>query len=190
MFRLRESLLDLQKGFLYLAESKNVGILYHFISPENLGLILSRKLMKPLAGSQPMSIKKKYLHYKNDTGDSIFYGISTTRNPLWKPNSGQPWNVIRLTLDGDKISNKYPIKSYNDFWKFQDFSSRKRNAADEFYAQAEEKIITDKNGLKNPIDYIIKIDVLESAKEDFDKEGLEKYLSGINVIFVQNFNSR
>jgi hypothetical protein len=170
--------------------SKQVGKLYLFISPDKLSLATTSGRMKPLVGTQPMDIRKKSLHYKNEKGDSIFYGVSTTRNPNWKPNETAHhgyWDVIRLTLDGDKISTKYPVKSYNDFWKSDDYAKRKRSSEDEFYAQSEEKIITDKYGFKDWMKYLLAVDVLEEAKDEFIALKLD--FKNIPVSFVKDFSN-
>lgn len=169
------------------ALSKSVGDLYRFCSPEGLALSFAHNAIKPLAGSQPMEIRKDLLHYKNDRGESVFYGVSTTRNPIWKPEGGQPWGPIRLTLDGAALSQKYKIASYNDFWKAEDYA-KKKMSTDEFYSQAEEKVITDRHGIKDFKKYIKQVDVLEEERESFIKEGLDKKLSGVPVNFVTKFS--
>jgi hypothetical protein len=170
--------------------SKQLGKLYLFISPDKLSLATTSGIMKPLAGTQPMDVKKKSLHYKTTKGDSVFYGVSTTRNPNWKPNETLThgyWDVIRLTLDGDKISTKYPVKSYNDFWKSDDYAKRKRSSKDEFYAQSEEKIITDKYGFKGWMKYLLAVDVLEEAKDEFIALKLD--FKNVPVSFVKDFSN-
>jgi len=166
------------------------GKLYLFISPDKLSLAAKSNTMKPLAGSQPMDVKKRNLNYKTKQGVSIFYGVSTTRNPNWKPNetaSSGYWDVIRLTLDGNKISTKYPVKSYNDFWKNKDYSQLKRSSKDEFYAQSEEKIITDKHGVKDWTKYLLAVDVLEEAKDEFINLKLD--FKNVPVSFVKDFSN-
>lgn len=142
---------------------------------------------------------KKLLHYINDYGEHVFWGISTTRNPIWKPNETSRhgyWGPIRVTLDGDKLSTKYKIVSYNDFWKFGDQS---RKLKDAFYNQSEEKIITKADGIPNWSKYVISVEVLDSEREladagfknNFTARGLDKLLTkaGIPWKYVSKFSS-
>ena len=184
-----------------IISSKPIGKLYHFISPDHLAMAMISGVMRPFWGgcSQPMDIKKKYIrqppkHYKSDRKESLFYGVSTTRNPNWQPKeylrgsetSSLYWDVIRLTLDGDKIGTKYPVKSYNDFWKSEKYSQLKRTSKDEFYAQSEEKIITDENGFKDWFKYLLAVDVLEEVKDEFDALDLD--FKNVPVSFVRDFS--
>jgi hypothetical protein len=170
--------------------AKQVGKLYLFISPDSLSLAVKSGTMKPLGSTQPMEMKKKYTHHQDDTMGHVFLGVSTTRNPHWRPNLKEGghgyWNVIRLTLDGDKISNKYPIKPYNDFWKWDDYAKKKRSD-DEFYSQSENKIITDRGGFKGWLKYLLAIDVLNEAKDEFESLKLDTYLKNIHINYVEKF---
>jgi hypothetical protein len=171
---------------------KSVGKLYLFLSPEKLEIALKSGVMRPLGSSQPMAMRKKALLYKNSfSGDSVFNGISTTRNKAWKPNETLKhgyWAEIRLTLDGDKLSHNHLLVPYNDFWKFDDYAKKKRDSKDEFYSQSETKIVTDKNGLKNWTKYLLAVDVLEDVRDTFEKMDLQKYLKNVPVRFVNKFS--
>jgi hypothetical protein len=169
--------------------AKRVGKLYIFLSPDKLAAAVRSGVMKPLGGTQPkeQGVKEKNLHYRNDRGEAVFHGVSTTRNAHWKPKEHSSrdkgyWDTIRLTLDGDRISERHPIRSYNDFWKWESYSERKLK--DPFYAQSEEKIITDEKGFKGWMRYLLAVDVLDVAKEAFEEKNLT---FDVPVSFVSSF---
>lgn len=174
--------------------SKPLGNLYHFIAVHKLAEALKSGNLIPHGGSQPMDMKKKYLSYKNDRGEAIFQGVSTTRNPTWKPTNIEHnkdpdrhyWAKVRLTFDGAKISSRYKVKSYNDFWKDEMYPLKKRDE-DGFYAQAEEKIITDKHGVRNFLKYVTAVEALEGVRAEFEKE-IGDRLGDIPVTFVKQFS--
>lgn len=95
------------------------------------------------------------------------------------------WESVRLTLDGTKISQKHRVKSYNDFWQDPDYARKKRDRGTQFYAQSEEKIVTDKNGIKDWMQYLLAVDVLEDARNEF--ESLKLDFKNVPVRFVKNF---
>ena len=83
-------------------EAKQVGELYHFTTIERFDQIILTKVLKP-----------SYNHVYGS-------GISFTRNKNFQKDVYYFQDkVIRLTLDGDKLSNQYKIKPYQDS-NFQD----------------------------------------------------------------------
>lgn len=83
-----------------LNEGKRVGNLYHFTNEESLDKILSDD---KLLGS-----------FMYEVGDAELRGVSTSRNK--NLNYDRERNNIRITLDGDMISNNYKIKP-RDYWE-------------------------------------------------------------------------
>jgi hypothetical protein len=85
-----------------LNEGKQVGPLYHYTSTDALKSILQSNKIK---GSFMYEVNEKEL-----------YGVSTTRNKNFQYDP-QRTNV-RITLDGDKLSNNYKITP-RDYWERQ-----------------------------------------------------------------------
>ena len=96
-----------------LNEAKQVGILYHYTSKAGLKSILD---------SNELNITTE--SYRDHT----LYFISFTRNKNFH-RKGNNWNVktdYRITIDGDKLSNKYKIQpfayvpgwDYTDNWEY------------------------------------------------------------------------
>lgn len=134
-------LLDLVK------ESKQIGILYHFTNssflnniktqgikfePDNSGLYPNQFY---IAATRDKSGKGlfKYLDYKNLD--------------------------VRITLDGNKISERYKIKPINveNIWNMDDFEEEGEPIISKFTEFFEERILSNKEGYLDP-KYFISID--------------------------------
>ena len=92
-----------------LKEAKQVGILYHYTSKDGLKGVLDSNQLK--------ATKEHYL------GTDLYY-ISFTRNKNFH-KKGANWNVktdYRITIDGNKLSNKYKIQpfTYQPGWDYED----------------------------------------------------------------------
>jgi len=124
-----------------LNEAKQVGILYHYTSKAGLKSILD---------SNELNITTE--SYRDHT----LYFISFTRNKNFH-RKGNNWNVktdYRITIDGDKLSNKYKIQpfayvpgwDYTDNWEYDwledESESDRRNFFDATsqYDEQEERI--------------------------------------------------
>jgi hypothetical protein len=121
----------------YLNESKSVGKLYHFTDENSLEKILNDNKM---IGS-----------FMYEIGDVELYGVSTTRNK--NLNYDHTKNNIRITLNGDMLSNNYKIQP-RDYWE------RQYNVLDnpQTIDEDEEVILTPKGYIFNIKKYIISID--------------------------------
>jgi hypothetical protein len=141
-----------RKGNIWkdIKEAKQVGKLYHFTSKNNLEKILSSN---KLNGS---------FMYELENGDEL-YGVSTSRNK----NLFYDKNNIRITLDGDKLSNNYKIKP-RDYWY------REYNIPDnpQTVDEDEEVILTPNNYIFDVKKYILDIEEAENISED---ESLHKW---------------
>lgn len=120
-----------------LNEGKRVGNLYHFTNEESLDKILSDD---KLLGS-----------FMYEVGDAELRGVSTSRNK--NLNYDRERNNIRITLDGDMISNNYKIKP-RDYWE------RVYNVPDnpQTIDEDEEVIITPIGYISNIKKYIVRIE--------------------------------
>lgn len=92
-----------------LKEGKQVGLLYHYTSKEGLKGILK---------SDQLDVSAELYQ-----GHELYY-VSFTRNKNFH-KKGANWNVktdYRITIDGDKLSNKYKIQpfAYNPGWDYTD----------------------------------------------------------------------
>jgi hypothetical protein len=139
---------DIWKG---LKEGKQVGLLYHFTKTGNLIGILQSNILK--ASDQWAT---------NDDPRPI---NSFTRNKNGWDVGGFPTDV-RITIDGDKLSNKYKIQPFD-----MDFG------VDEM----EERIYKDIPNIK---DYILGITILDDEYSGWrmDKDILNNLYPNINII--------
>lgn len=123
-----------------LVERKQVGKLYHFTSKSNIKHI---KECNCLLG-------KKYGNVKFSDQGSYF--ISTTRDK--NLHKSFPVGVaveVRITLDGDKLSDKYKIFPFNFF--------KDEGLAAFMLDEKEERIdLGKKPSLQNLSDYVLAID--------------------------------
>jgi len=110
-----------------LNEGKQVGILYHFTDMSSLIKILETNILKA---------SNKFEKEKPPT-------VSLTRDKLAdiRGVGGTGTKTVRISIDGDKLSNKYKIQP------FQDPKIKKD--------EMEEKVLT--NGIDNFSNYVIKI---------------------------------
>lgn len=112
----------------FIKESKQVGIIYHFTLLENLFSILDKNAIFGSSGE----FGGLYISCtrNNKLNHKTLYGITGTG--------------VRITLDGNKLSEKYKIEPYK---------YGKENVEDE----SEERIFTNK--ITNIIKYIKEIDI-------------------------------
>jgi hypothetical protein len=144
-----------------LNEGKQVGTLYHYTSKDGLKGILNSNSMK--------AFEEIYMAHH-------LYYISFTRNKNFH-KKGSNFGVkteYRITLDGDKLSNKYKIQpfayvpgwGYTDNWEYDWLEDESESDRRDFfdatgqYDEQEERIsFKDPNGkIGNIKQYIIAID--------------------------------
>ena len=134
-------LLNLLKE-IYLNEAKQVGTLYHFTPLSNLKDILLTQFL-----------------YPNDEDQ-----VSTSRRPNMSTRDFQDMkrnSIVRLTLDGDKISTKYKVRPFA-------FGADEGSAED----LGEEQIVV--NGERFPfIPYLKRIDIFLNKKEKVNDKLIE-----------------
>jgi hypothetical protein len=128
-----------------LLEAKQVGTIYHFTTPKNVLDILS----------------------SNELAAMPDISFTRNKNYLNEPGSyGKGFSLIRLSIDGDKLSQNYKISPFHNYEKFN-------KKSDEY----EEKIFRKdlKNGKINNIkNYITEITI--------DKEGILKSIEYDHII--------
>ncbi len=124
-----------------LNEAKQVGSLYHYTSADGLKNILQSNQLK--------SSEEEYM------GNDLNF-ISFTRNKNFH-KKGQKFNVktdYRITLDGDKLSDRYKIKpfayipgwNYTDNWEYDWLEDEPESVVRDFfnatgdYDEQEERI--------------------------------------------------
>jgi len=156
-----------------ITESKQVGTLYHYTSAEGLKGIL-----------QSNSIKASEEYY---LGNDLYF-VSFTRNKNFH-KKGSAFDVkidYRITLDGDKLSNKYKIKpfayipgwNYKDNWEYEWLDDEPESVVRDFlqgtgdYDEQEERIFFKKPGgsITNIKDYILKVDKVSELTEGRKKK--------------------
>jgi len=108
-----------------LNEGKQVGTLYHFTSLSGGENIIKSNILKPI--------------------NYDFISLTRDKN-LYKTSDHIEGGLVRLTLDGDKLSNNFKIKPYDE-------DQRK------IYGSFESEERIDKP-IKNIKDYITKIDII------------------------------
>ena len=156
-----------------ITEGKQVGTLYHYTSADGLKGILQSNSIR--------ASKEYYL------GNDIYF-VSFTRNKNFH-KKGSAFDVkmdYRITLDGDKLSNKYKIKpfayipgwNYKDNWEYEWLDDEPESVVRDFlqgtgdYDEQEERISFKKPGgsITNIKDYILKVDKISELTEGRKKK--------------------
>jgi hypothetical protein len=151
-----------------LEEGKQVGILYHYTSADGLKGILSSNRIK--------ASEEIYM------GQNLYY-VSFTRNKNFH-KKGSKFGVkteYRITLDGDKLSNKYKITphaykpgyDYTENWEYDWLEDEPENVVRDFFAatgeydEQEERISFKgpEGGIDNIKNYILDVDKVEDLQE-------------------------
>ena len=146
-----------------LNEGKQVGTLYHFTTLNSLlDILKSNKLT-----TRTYNIDSPY-------GKQV---ISLTRNKnfdktnqiFWFRLAGNRPINVRLTLDGDKLSNNYHLEPVRDQWVFISYNPKSKwsktpkvvKKAKKYYTadESEERLITNKDYI--PLkDYLLEIKII------------------------------
>jgi hypothetical protein len=156
-----------------LEEGKQVGILYHYTSADGLKGILSSNRIK--------ASEEIYM------GQNLYY-VSFTRNKNFH-KKGSKFGVkteYRITLDGDKLSNKYKITphaykpgyDYTENWEYDWLEDEPENVVRDFFAatgeydEQEERISFKgpEGGIDNIKNYILAVDKVEDLQEGRKKK--------------------
>jgi hypothetical protein len=192
-------LLDLLKEQIQkpLNEAKQIGSLYHFTYRESISRIFNQGIRFTSDNSELPKYKDK------------FY-ISTTRDYSGRKFAKDSEYVVRITLDGSKISEHYSIEPINQNYLFSkqtggedDYrdNTRYRSVKDVYY---EERIWSSKEEYLNP-KYIIKMDTIipeseikdeiewgkeDSARRVYFDDSIFKYINDGKLNFVKNFNTK
>jgi hypothetical protein len=142
-----------------LREAKQVGPLYHFTSIESIYNILKDEFIRP-------------------NSEKV---VSTTRNKNQDPSYFlndyySKMILVRIKLDGNKISNNYKIKPY--LWAEEPIKSRP--PAYLFKYEFEEQILT--NGKNFPLlPYVEQIDIFTKGNNDSIISDVENILIEKNI---------
>jgi hypothetical protein len=149
-----------------LHEAKQVGLLYHYTSENGLkGILQSNKLN---ASTE---------FYK---GHELYY-VAFTRNKNFHKKSNN-WGVktdYRITIDGDKLSNKYKIQpfayipgwNYEDNWEYDWLEDESESERRDFfdatgkYDEQEERIYfkNGNSGIEDIKKYILAVDKITTT---------------------------
>jgi len=174
-----------------LNESKQVGNLYHFTYMESISNIFKKGIRFAYENTELPRHKNK------------FY-ISTTRDYTGRKFVKDSEYVARITLDGDKISNRYLIEPIN-----QNYLMAKNAGIEHYFKSAkdvyyEERIWSLKEGYLDP-KYIIKIDTIipedeikraikwgkeDSIRKIYFDNSIFNYIDNGKLNFVKDFNSK
>lgn len=135
-----------------LKESKQLGTLYHYTNfVHGLKILDDNRINSSVA-------------FANNMKDEVIYGISTTRDSNFQKIFNRVDNGIkgvsfRISLDGDKLSEKYKIKPFNFFYyaaKYNIDGVKPIPPARSSDTESEELIVTD-GGILNIKQYIKEI---------------------------------
>ena len=165
----------------YLNEAKQVGNIYHFTTLDSLNKLLDDNFQSKY------NLEILEFIARNDK-------FSCTRNACLaqdifsKDISIKKGYIVRIAIDGNKISNKYKIKPQNGL---DDNSSEKTNLNNTIgkkYHEFEEQLISKSKTFKLK-DYIKQIDIQNSGKSDknFNKIILQLEKNKINYDLVRLF---
>lgn len=157
----------LKEGFLL--EAKNIGTLYHFTSASRLLKILQGNKLeahpRPKGKYALSTTRDKNFHITGDRMEDGIHDIS-----------------VRISLNGNKISERYKIVAFNYFGQDKEDDSKVTRADN---TESEEEIYTNANGLINLRNYIIEITFFKdwSTRENFIIEKSIELLKQSNIPF-------
>jgi len=143
-----------------IVEGKQRGTLYHFTNLKNLNYILKSDSLRVSTEFERLGISTTRNKNFGDVANSQGLGLA----------DGHSVNV-RISLDGDKLSNKYKIVPTRDIEFFQD--------PEEDTDESEELIKT--QSLPNLHKYVKSITVYEFSPYDDDIETIIKYYEKYNT---------
>ncbi len=159
-------------------ESKQVGVVYHYTSLHNLIKILKDNT---LSGG-----KIAYRNTFDDITKPLYLtGVSFTRNKNFHDNENRTITSMqcRLVIDGDKLSNNYKIRQFNQFGIYKSDPTREIYTPHNVRETESEELVECKEIL-NIKNYIIRIDIIKEPTYKDDIEELSKLYSGeINFIY-------
>jgi hypothetical protein len=162
---LQEQISRIKSMIIVLNESKQVGLLYHYTSKTGLENILKTNKLN----TSEEFYRGHQLNYISFTRNKNFH----KRNTTWQVKTD-----YRITLDGDKLSNKYKIKpfaympgwNYENSWEYDWLENEPENVVRDFlikladYDEQEERIYFKNidDGIDNISKYIISIDNIKN----------------------------
>lgn len=161
-------------------EAKQVGVLYHFTTVDTL---------------HKMALKSPILHLKQ----GINKHISFTRNfklgsTAGNPVGDEPNRVVRIVLDGNKMSNKYKIQPIRGLIKNDTdvFNPKYRVEPDKYRigiaSSEEEEIIIHPTKIVGDFEidikpYIIQIDIMKVKTRRLQDVEVKSALSAVHIPF-------
>jgi hypothetical protein len=154
-----------------LFEAKNVGTIYHFTKPRNLYMLLDKENQAQygLEILEFISMNGNFSATRNSSLTSDFsHPILSVKNDY----------IVRISLDGDKLSNKYKIKPIRGLQdnEFDLFGSNNRVPKE--WGEDEEVVMGDKLKKDSTTfklkEYIIQIDIFN--KKQKESEDLKKII--------------
>ena len=164
-----------------LNEGKQVGTLYHYTSAAGLKSILQ---------SNRINASEESYNYEDQ------YFVSFTRNKNFHKR-GMMSGVkteYRITLDGNKLSNKYKIQpfayepghNYEESWQYDWLKDEPESVRRDFfnatgdYDEQEERIFfkNENGGIDNIKNYILAVDKVEDLQENLIQETMTVYRLG------------
>lgn len=179
-----------------LLEAKQIGLIYHFTSLENLENILKTNILESTSLNPP-EMKKLLPKYATQvvstTRDKYFYKHPKIDNRSL--NHGDNYIHCAIILDGNKLSNNYSAMAF-DYVGFIDPDEEFQEAykhninltGKEFYGDESETIFLGKRierdkGIKPIIPYIIQVNIYliaSSIDEEYAEEIIKK-LKRLNI---------
>jgi hypothetical protein len=179
-------ILDFQKFY----EAKNIGDVYHFTNIPSLVKMVKSDTIAPSKSTEPLDRRsKRYLNYDGDElpesedPDSYYYYISTTReNDFWKRNPEISGTMIRIKLDGSKISQNYKITP------FSFFTSNISKSKIGYVNESEERIVLKSNKGIQLSKYLKKIDLIWEPLLEIYKRKPITIQRNLELLFNSNIN--
>jgi hypothetical protein len=154
-----------------IKERKQLGIVYHFTTFKGITNIL---LTNEFQGSEANVDKsdKDFIAQGRDREEKLLkskgiysvYYFSTTRNKfLYKKNPSIQGSYVRLVLDGDKFTTKYPIKPY---YFYHDEMMDEPNPKYDQDESEERILLGTKKTIPNAKSYIKEIQIILDVIQD------------------------
>ena len=132
-----------------LTEAKQVGILYHYTSLENLIKITKTNMLRPFEYDGISFTRDKHFHKVNRSADS-----------------DSVEKECRIVLDGNKLSHRYKIRPYNYFGTVDYNPSKDIKLYYKHIPPMDEQEELIREPIRNLNPYVIKIQIFKVAIEE------------------------
>jgi hypothetical protein len=149
----------------FLDEAKSIGIIYHFTTLESLYKLVQKRDLKDTS-----LVPFDFLSHNGRISCTRNYCLSASPQ---SPNIGtENGYTVRISLNGDAISNKYsvkPVKGLNN----NDPAVFAKNRTDRIDGDESEEVIIGKSKIYPLKAFVIQVDIVDDGSDPEEKTAIE-----------------